>query len=277
MTRTKASARRRARGREHPQPRPEAARRGPARADEVTEHHEAPRRLRPLGAGHGPARDDDASAALDERADDPVWRELLARASSQALRSTRLVLVEHCTSRRDKRITDEAWRALDRTARSCCCRSTTTSCCARRRGASATAMKLTQRDTRAYVDGCASSRRRRHGSTAPRLLGQAKRLQAVGDGGGVGSRRSSRDERRAEGEAGRGARRHRGASGSGDAPATALKRRGGLDSRAQAIVIEKESGGRYGAVTRSAKSGSWWRRSAGDEQPPHRRSERCSG
>lgn len=58
--------------------------------------------------------DDDAAAALDDRAANPVWRELLRRAGGPTLRvSERMLYVALHVAARDKRIGDEAWRALD--------------------------------------------------------------------------------------------------------------------------------------------------------------------
>ena len=53
--------------------------------------------------------DDDAAAALDGRHDNPVWRDLLARAGGPTLRlSERMLYVALHIAAHDKRITDEA-------------------------------------------------------------------------------------------------------------------------------------------------------------------------
>ena len=52
-----------------------------------------------------------AAAALDGRHDNPVWRDLLARAGGPTLRlSARMLYVALHIAAHDKRITDEAWR-----------------------------------------------------------------------------------------------------------------------------------------------------------------------
>jgi len=125
--------------------------------------------------------DDDAGAALDERADNPVWRELLARAGGPTLRlNRRLLYVSVHIAARDKRITDEAWRSLE-PGRKELLLPLGDEKLMRKAAQHVTAMKLTQRDTRAYVD----SLREEQGHapkvrlTAPRLLGQVKRFRGA--------------------------------------------------------------------------------------------------
>ena len=127
--------------------------------------------------------DDDASAALDERADNPVWRALLARAGGPTLRlNRRLLYVSVHIAARDKRITDEAWRGLE-PGRKELLLPLDDEKLMRKAAQHVTAMKLTQRDTRAYVG--ALREEQGHAPkvrlTAPRLIGQVKRFRgAVG-------------------------------------------------------------------------------------------------
>jgi hypothetical protein len=125
--------------------------------------------------------DDDASAALDERADNPVWRELLARAGGPTLRLNRkLLYVSVHIAARDKRITDEAWRALE-PGRKELLLPLGDDKLLRKAAQHVTAMKLTQRDTRAYVDGLREEQGHAPKArlTAPRLMGQVKRMRAA--------------------------------------------------------------------------------------------------
>lgn len=57
---------------------------------------------------------DDAAAALADRGDNPVWRELRARAGGPTLRlSERILYTALRIAAYDKRITDESWRSLE--------------------------------------------------------------------------------------------------------------------------------------------------------------------
>ncbi len=57
---------------------------------------------------------DDAAAALDDRTDNPVWRELVRRAGGPTLKVTRhLLYVAVRLAARDKRILDQSWQGLD--------------------------------------------------------------------------------------------------------------------------------------------------------------------
>jgi hypothetical protein len=58
--------------------------------------------------------DNDAAAALDDKSDNPVWREIIRRAGGPTLKvSRRLLYVALKVAARDKRITDQTWRGLD--------------------------------------------------------------------------------------------------------------------------------------------------------------------
>lgn len=58
--------------------------------------------------------DDDASAALDAKSENVLWRALLARAGGPTLRMSRKVLyVAVEIAARDKRINDDIWRGLE--------------------------------------------------------------------------------------------------------------------------------------------------------------------
>jgi len=97
--------------------------------------------------------DDDASAALEGRRDSPLWRELLSRAGGPTLRlSERLLYVALHIAAHDKRITDEAWRNLE-PGRKELLLPLGDEAAMRKAAQHVTAMKLTQRATRAYVAG----------------------------------------------------------------------------------------------------------------------------
>lgn len=58
--------------------------------------------------------DDDTTAALDDRSQNPVWRELVRRAGGPTLGVTRhLLYVALRIAANDRRITAQAWRGLD--------------------------------------------------------------------------------------------------------------------------------------------------------------------
>ncbi len=95
--------------------------------------------------------DDDAAAALSGRHDNPVWRDLLARAGGPTLRlSERMLYVALHIAAHDKRITDEAWRNLEPGRKELLLPLGDESTM-RQAAQHVTAMKLTQRATRAYV------------------------------------------------------------------------------------------------------------------------------
>lgn len=95
--------------------------------------------------------DDDASAALAGRHQNPVWRSLLSRAGGPTLRlSERMLYVALHIAAHDKRINDEAWRNLEPGRKELLLPLGDESTM-RRAAQHVTAMKLTQRATRAYV------------------------------------------------------------------------------------------------------------------------------
>lgn len=95
--------------------------------------------------------DDDAAAALDDRRQNPVWRELLARAGGPSLRmSERMLYVALHIAAHDKRINDEAWRNLE-PGRKELLLPLGDEGAMRKAARHVTDMKLTQRATRAYV------------------------------------------------------------------------------------------------------------------------------
>ncbi len=95
--------------------------------------------------------EDDAAAALEGRRDNPLWRELLSRAGGPTLRvSERLLYVALHIAAHDKRITDEAWRNLEPGRKELLLPLGDESAM-RKAAQHVTAMKLTQRATRAYV------------------------------------------------------------------------------------------------------------------------------
>lgn len=94
---------------------------------------------------------DDAAAALDDRARNPVWLELLHHAGGPKLRIGRkLLFVAVHIAARDKRITDEAWRNLE-PGRKELLLPLADEPTMRKAAQHVTAMKLSQRATRAYV------------------------------------------------------------------------------------------------------------------------------
>jgi hypothetical protein len=102
--------------------------------------------------------DDDAGAALEGRRDSPLWRELLARAGGPTLRlSERMLYVALHIAAHDKRITDEAWRNLE-PGRKELLLPLGDEATMRKAAQHVTAMKLTQRATRAYVAGLMEAR-----------------------------------------------------------------------------------------------------------------------
>ncbi len=94
---------------------------------------------------------DDSSAALEGRRDNPVWRELLERAGGPTLRLP-LPALHRCVriAAFDKRIQDEAWRNLESGRKELLLPLQTED--ALREGAQqVTALKLSYRATKAYV------------------------------------------------------------------------------------------------------------------------------
>lgn len=148
---------------------------------------------------------DDAAAALDRRAENPVWRELLRRAGGPTLRLSRktLFVAVHIAAR-DKRITDESWRALE-PGRKQLLLPLADEAAMRDAAHHVSRMKLTQRATRAYVASlrAESGAAPRARVTAPRLAGRLKRFREEVAGSGSRARveralrGASPDERKA--------------------------------------------------------------------------------
>jgi hypothetical protein len=119
---------------------------------------------------------DDAAAALDGRHDNPVWRDLLARAGGPTLRlSARMLYVALHIAAHDKRITDEAWRNLE-PGRNELLLPLGDESAMRRAAQHVTAMKLTQRATRAYVASLRAEQGEAHKArlTPARLTAQVR-------------------------------------------------------------------------------------------------------
>jgi len=122
--------------------------------------------------------DDDAAAALDRRADNPVWMSLLARAGGPTLQlSPRLLYVALHIAARDKRIPDQAWRALE-PGRKELLLPLGDEALMREAAQHVQAMKLSQRATRAYVGALRSAQGRDQKTrlTGARLAAQVKRV-----------------------------------------------------------------------------------------------------
>lgn len=120
--------------------------------------------------------DDDAAAALADRHENPVWRELLARAGGPTLRvSEKILYVALHIAARDKRITDEAWRSLEAGRKELLLPLGDESLM-RKAARHVTAMKLTQRATRAYVGAMIAERdgAREVRLTAPRIAAHVR-------------------------------------------------------------------------------------------------------
>lgn len=124
--------------------------------------------------------DDDAAAALEGRRDNPVWRELLGRAGGPTLRlSERTLYVALQIAAHDKRITDEAWRGLE-PGRKELLLPLGDEDLMREAAQHVSAMKLTQRATRAYVAGLRAERGEgaRLRLTGPRVASQVRSFRA---------------------------------------------------------------------------------------------------
>ncbi len=121
--------------------------------------------------------DDDAAAALDDRAGNAVWLALLERAGGPTLRLNRkLLYVALHIAARDRRITDEAWRALE-PGRKQLLLPLGDEAQMREAAQHVTAMKLTHRATEAYVAALRAQQGRAPASrmTAPRLTARLRR------------------------------------------------------------------------------------------------------
>lgn len=121
----------------------------------------------------------DAAAALDLRADNPVWLELVRRAGGPTLSiSRRLLYVSLHLAARDRRITDQAWRGLDAGRKELLLPLADDE---RLREAAQHVAKfnLTQPKTRAFVSELLRTQGRPPVArvTAPRLVAQVKKLR----------------------------------------------------------------------------------------------------
>lgn len=122
---------------------------------------------------------DDASAALGDRSDNPVWLDLLHRAGGPTLRlSEKMLYVALHIAARDRRITDEAWRNLE-PGRKEILLPLGDDGLMRKAAQHVSAMKLTQRATRAYVASLQAERGKAKGArlTAPRLAARVRRFR----------------------------------------------------------------------------------------------------
>lgn len=122
---------------------------------------------------------DDASAALGDRSDNPVWLDMLHRAGGPTLRlSEKMLYVALHIAARDRRITDEAWRNLE-PGRKEILLPLGDDGLMRKAAQHVSAMKLTQRATRAYVASlqAESGKTKRPRLTAPRLTARVRRFR----------------------------------------------------------------------------------------------------
>ena len=123
--------------------------------------------------------DDDAAAALDEKGNNGVWRELVRRAGGPTLRiGRRMLYVALQLAARDKRIADSTWRGLDAGRKELLLPLADD---ARLRDAAQHVAKfnLTQASTRQYVAGLLESdgRPRAVRLTVPRLVARVQKLR----------------------------------------------------------------------------------------------------
>jgi hypothetical protein len=123
----------------------------------------------------------DASAALDDKSSNSVWRELVRRAGGPTLRiGRRMLYVALQLAARDKRIADTTWRGLDAGRKELVLPLGEDG---RLREAAQYVAKfnLTQAGTRQYVSGLLESagRPRVVRLTVPRLVGQVQKLRAT--------------------------------------------------------------------------------------------------
>lgn len=124
---------------------------------------------------------DDAAAALDDRSENPVWRELLRRAGGPTLRlGQRSLYVALHIAARDKRIGDEAWRSLD-AGRKELLLPLGDEAAMRRAAQHVTAMKLSTRATREYVAALRTTRGAgpRARITGERVAGRVQRFNKL--------------------------------------------------------------------------------------------------
>ena len=124
---------------------------------------------------------DDASAALDDKSNNAVWRELVRRAGGPTLRiGRRMLYVALQVAARDKRIADTTWRSLDAGRKELLLPLADD---ARLRDAAQHVAKfnLTQASTRQYVSElrAAAGNARAIRLTVPRLVAQVHKLRAT--------------------------------------------------------------------------------------------------
>ena len=123
---------------------------------------------------------DDASAALNDKSNNAVWRELVRRAGGPTLRiGRRMLYVALQLAAHDKRIADTTWRELDAGRKELLLPLGDDS---RLREAAqhVAEFNLTQASTRQYVSGLLEStgRARAVRLTVPRIVGQVQKLRA---------------------------------------------------------------------------------------------------
>jgi hypothetical protein len=122
---------------------------------------------------------DDAAAALDEKGDNPVWRELVRRADGPTLPvSNKMLYVALNVAAHDKRIGDQSWRRLD-VARKELLLPLGEDAALREAAQHVSKFNLTQADTKAYVTEALKTqgRSRQVRLTAPRLVSRLKTLR----------------------------------------------------------------------------------------------------
>jgi hypothetical protein len=191
-----------------PKPASPAARRPRARAIVLAEHGEAPVKLtasekalldEALRRGEdlreqvessvtsygrwllGTVFGGDASAALDDKSSNAVWRELVRRAGGPTLRiGRRMLYVALQLAARDKRIADTTWRGLD-AGRKELLLPLGDDGRLREAAQHVARFNLTQTSTRQYVSGLLESdgRARAVRLTVPRIVGHVQRLRAT--------------------------------------------------------------------------------------------------
>lgn len=124
---------------------------------------------------------DDAAAALDDKGNNSVWRELVRRAGGPTLRINRRILyVALQLAARDKRIADSTWRGLD-AGRKELLLPLADDGLLRDAAQHVSKFNLTQASTRQYVAGLLESggRPRAVRLTVPRLVGHVQKLRAT--------------------------------------------------------------------------------------------------
>jgi len=123
---------------------------------------------------------DDASAALNDKSNNAVWRELVRRAGGPTLRiGRRMLYVALQLAAHDKRIADTTWRDLD-AGRKELLLPLGDDGRLREAAQHVAEFNLTQASTRQYVSGLLEStgRARAVRLTVPRIVGQVQKLRA---------------------------------------------------------------------------------------------------